>query len=125
MSGIEWLVLLGGLAAIAWVNWYFFLAESSAGGAVAGVTAAGEVRIVVRGGYAPATVRVASGHPVRLVFDRQESSGSSEELVIPDFGVRRFLPPHQETVVEVTPEAPGTYDFTCGMGMLRGRIVAE
>ena len=27
MSGIEWLVVIGGVAAIAWVNWYFFLAE--------------------------------------------------------------------------------------------------
>ncbi len=26
MSGTEWAVLLGGAAAIAWVNWYFFLA---------------------------------------------------------------------------------------------------
>lgn len=26
MSGIEVTVVIGGLAAIAWVNWYFFLA---------------------------------------------------------------------------------------------------
>jgi len=32
MSGIEWLVVLGGIAAIAWVNWYFFLATRTAGG---------------------------------------------------------------------------------------------
>ena len=30
MSAAEWLVLLGGLAAIGWVNWYFFLAERGA-----------------------------------------------------------------------------------------------
>ncbi len=24
MSGTEWLVVLGGVAAIGWVNWYFF-----------------------------------------------------------------------------------------------------
>ena len=29
MSGTEWMVLLGGVAAIAWVNWYFFLAGST------------------------------------------------------------------------------------------------
>ena len=27
LSGVEWLVVLGGLGAIAWVNWYFFLAQ--------------------------------------------------------------------------------------------------
>ena len=29
MSGTEWMVLLGGVAAIVWVNWYFFLASST------------------------------------------------------------------------------------------------
>jgi hypothetical protein len=26
MSRIEWLVAIGGVATIAWINWYFFLA---------------------------------------------------------------------------------------------------
>ena len=30
MSGTEWLVVVGGAAAIAWVNWYFFLAQRPA-----------------------------------------------------------------------------------------------
>ena len=33
MSGIEWLVVLSGIGAIAWVNWYFFFAERRQGGA--------------------------------------------------------------------------------------------
>ena len=126
MESVEWLVLLGGAAAIAWVNWYFFLAERAA--ATAAPAAGGgvpQVTIGVRGGYSPATVRVPAGRPVRLVFDRQETSGCSEEVVFPAFGVRRFLPPFQQTVVEVTPPAPGRYDFTCGMSMLRGSLIAE
>lgn len=27
MSTLDWLVLLAGIAAIVWVNWYFFFAE--------------------------------------------------------------------------------------------------
>ncbi len=30
MSGTEWLVVLGGVAAIGWVNWFFFFAGRSA-----------------------------------------------------------------------------------------------
>jgi plastocyanin domain-containing protein len=129
LATIDWLVIAGGLAAIAWVNWYFFLAERSA--AVATAAGAGadagpqQVTIAVRGGYDPATVRVRAGAPVRLVFDRQETSGCSEEVVIPDFGVRRFLPAHERTVVDLPASAPGTYEFTCGMSMLRGRVIAE
>ena len=27
MSGTEWMVVIAGIAAITWVNWYFFLAQ--------------------------------------------------------------------------------------------------
>ena len=27
MTATDWIVVVGGIAAIAWVNWYFFLAE--------------------------------------------------------------------------------------------------
>lgn len=27
MSAMEWLVVVGGVATIAWINWYFFLAQ--------------------------------------------------------------------------------------------------
>ena len=131
MTTIDWLVIAGGVTAAAWVNWYFFLAER-AGAVAATVPATGgggaatqEATVVVKGGYSPAVVRVKAGRPVRLIFDRQETSGCSEEVVFGDFGIRRFLPAHERTVVDVTPSAPGTYEFTCGMGMLRGRLVAE
>jgi plastocyanin domain-containing protein len=127
MSGTDWLVIAAGLAAIGWVNWYFFVASRQ--GAAAAVTAPAsgvpEVRITVRGGYEPATVRVKAGAPVRLVFDRQETSGCSEEVVFPSFGIRKFLPTGQPTTIEITPPAPGRYDFMCGMSMLRGAVVAE
>ena len=38
MSGTEWLVVAGGVAAIAWVNWYFFLAQRAAPPAAAPAT---------------------------------------------------------------------------------------
>ncbi len=125
LSSIEWLVIAAGVAAILWVNWYFFLAERGVTSATAVAGGAQEVTVAVRGGYAPATIRVKAGAPVRLVFDRQETSGCSEELVFGDFGIRRFLPAHQKTTIEITPATPGTYEFTCGMSMLRGKLVAE
>ena len=131
----EWLVILGGLTAIAWVNWYFFLAgRGSAAGAVAAVAAdaaAGgtaqpaQVTITVDGGYSPQQVRVKAGAPARLVFDRKDTGSCSEEVVLPDFRLRKFLPTGQRTTIEITPATPGRYEFTCGMSMLRGAIIAE
>jgi plastocyanin domain-containing protein len=128
MNATDWFVILAGLAAIAWVNWYFFFAGRSAATASAsavGVAGPQEQTITVDGGYNPALVKVKAGRPVRLVFDRKDTGSCSEEVVFSDFGMRRFLPTGKKTVIELTPPKAGRYDFTCGMGMLRGAIVAE
>jgi plastocyanin domain-containing protein len=121
VSSADVLVIVGGLAAIVWVNWYFLVAGRQVSEATAGAGGLQEVRILVAGGYDPAHVRVRRG-PVRLVFDRRETSGCSEEVVLPDLGIRRYLPAHEETVIEFTPERAGRYEFTCGMSMLRGSV---
>jgi plastocyanin domain-containing protein len=126
MTATEWLVLLTGLAAIGWVNWYFFVASREPA-TVASASSDGvqQVTIEVEGGYSPSAVRVRRDAPVRLVFDRRETNSCSEELVIGSLGVRRFLTPFEKTTVDLGPLAPGTYDFTCGMGMLHGKLVVE
>ena len=131
----EWLVILGGLSGIAWVNWYFFLAGRTnavqavstvaTDGTAGAATSRAQVTITVDGGYSPAQVRVKASAPVRLVFDRKDSGSCSDEVVLPDFGIRKFLPTGQRTTIEVTPPKAGRYEFTCGMSMLRGAIIAE
>ena len=125
MTVIDWLVITAGLAVIFWVNWYFFFGERTAATASPDVSGRQDVTVTVRGGYEPATIRVKAGRPVRLTFDRQETSGCSEEIVFPDFHLRKFLPAYQQTVIELTPPKAGTYEFMCGMSMLHGRLVAE
>lgn len=117
--------LLVGVAAasgVIWVNWYFFLARRTAAVA-ASAGGVQEVRVAVKGGYEPGAVQVRRGTPVRITFDRQETSSCSEEVVFPDFGVKRFLPAFEQTTVELVPEQAGTFAFTCGMGMLQGRLI--
>ncbi len=125
MASDKLAVLLSGVAAITGIIWYFFLARRRVDVVVVGSTGVQESVITVRGGYEPAEIRVRAGRPVRLVFDRRETNPCSEELVLPDFQIRRFLPPNQRTVVEFTPTAPGTHAFTCGMGMLHGRVIVS
>ena len=125
MSTTDWMVVLLGAAGVAWVNWYFFLAGRTSAAASAGAGGVDEVTVRVQGGYDPARITVKKGTPVRVVFDRQETSGCSEEVVFPDFGIRKFLPAHRQTAVELTPTEAGSYDFTCGMGMLRGKLIVH
>lgn len=120
----ETLVLAAGISAISAVNWWFFGTRRPAGVAS---TAGGmqELTVVVDGGYSPAALRARAGIPLRLTFDRRDSSSCSEEVVLPDFGVRRFLPAGTSTTVELPAPAAGKYEFTCGMGMLRGTLTVE
>src|SRR5436190_535268 len=122
MTGTQWLVLLAGVAAIAWVNWYFLFAERRSRAATA-MGGSQEVVIAVKGGYDPGVIQLRKNIPARLVFDRQETSSCSEEIVIPAFGIRKFLPAFQQTVVELTPKESGTFEITCGMSMLHGKLV--
>jgi plastocyanin domain-containing protein len=124
VSSTDWIVIAIGALTIGWVNWYFFVAKGRVAIA-ATVAGAQEVAILVHGGYEPPIVRVKAGAPLRLVFDRQETSSCSEEIVFGDFGVRRFLPAFEKTTIELDPKKAGTYEFTCGMGMLRGQLIVE
>ena len=125
MTSAQLAVTVLGLAAVAWVNWYFFIAgRAPAVAAVVGAGGVQQVRVTVKGGYAPAVIRVRAGAPVRLDFYRDETNTCTEEVVIPDFGIRTYLPAHRTTPVSFTP-SEGTYEFACGMGMVRGTIIAE
>jgi len=116
--------LLGtGLAAgIAW----FFWGPRKEGYSVP-LTSSGyqEALVLVKGGYSPDTLVVRAGKPVRLVFRRQESSACSEMVVFGDFDRSASLPEGEDVPVEFVPGTPGTYEFTCQMGMLRGRLVVQ
>ena len=119
------LVTVVGLSAAAGVAWFFWLKRA------AGVRAASvsdgyqEQMILVRGGYTPDTIRVAAGQPVRLLFRREETAACSERVVLPDFGKSADLPTGAVVPMEFMPGGTGEHEFTCQMGMLRGRIVVE
>ena len=114
------------VALIVLVNWYFLGRSRSP--VVVAAAAPGQVAeftIRVDGGYSPNAIEVPLGSRVRLTFDRQEDNPCSEEVVVPDFGIKRDLPAFARTVVEFTADKAGTHQFACGMGMLRGSIIVR
>ena len=125
MTPDQILVSLGGLAAIGFIAWFFWLKRSP--GVKASLVSDGyqEQMILVKGGYTPDTIRVAAGRPVRLLFRREETAACSEQVLLPDFGKSAALPTGQVVSVEFMPGEPGSHEFTCQMGMLRGQIVVE
>ena len=119
------IVTVFGVLLIVLVNWYFFFSRKKA--ALAEVKERGlqEVKIVVKGGYSPDVIVVKKGVPVRLDFYRGETADCSDTIVFGDFKIRKPLPAFKTTAIEFTPEKEGEYVFTCGMGMMRGKLIVR
>jgi plastocyanin domain-containing protein len=124
MDGAEIGVVTTGIALIAFVLWYFFGERERV---AAGVSERGvqEIKVTVKGGYSPDVIVVRKGLPVRLDFYRDETASCSEQVVFGDFGIARDLPAFKTTPVEFTPDREGEFTFTCGMNMMRGKLVVQ
>lgn len=119
------IVTVAGLGLAGFVLWYFFFSARQTASAVSTSGGVQEVAITVKGGYSPDVIEVERGKPVQLSFYRDEENSCSEELLMPDFSVRRDLPAFKTTLVELLPQQAGKFEFTCGMGMLRGSLVVK
>jgi plastocyanin domain-containing protein len=119
------IVTLGGLAAIAFIVWFFWLVKQQ--GVKAGLSSSGyqEAMVLVKGGYTPDVIVVERGKPVRLNFVRTESAACSEMVLFPDFNKSAKLPEGETVAVELMPDTAGEYEFQCQMGMLRGKLIVE
>ena len=124
MDTAEILVAVGGVALIAFILWFFFGAREAT---TAGTSAAGvqEIDVVVRGGYTPDLIEVRQGQAVRLNFRREESNPCTEQVIFGDFGIARDLPQGRTVPIEFTPKEAGEFIFTCGMNMVRGKLLVK
>ena len=123
MTPLDWAIAASAVALIAFVNW-FFLGPRKAVAAAAAADGIVDVTVRVEGGYSPSTIEVPAGARVRMTLDRREDNPCSDEIVIPDFGIRTALPAHAKTSLEFT-ATPGRHEFSCGMGMLHGAIIGK
>lgn len=125
MDTTQIIVTLVGVGLLGFVGWFFFLAPHRVAAAVSTSAGIQQVDIVVKGGYSPNVIEVEHGKPVQLNFYRDEENSCSEELLLPDFNIRRELAPFKTTAIEFLPQQAGTFEFTCGMHMLRGSLVVK
>ncbi len=83
------------------------------------------VQITATGrGYDPSVVRVKAGQPVELRVTADATAGCSRAFVMRAFGVQILAQNGKIQTARFTPQA-GTYDYTCSMGMYRGKLIAE
>lgn len=118
-------VTLFGLAAIAFIAWFFWMSKKT--GTRLATTSSGyqEALVLVKGGYTPDVIVVERGKPVRLNFLREESAACSEMVIFADFNKSAKLPEGQTVPLEFLPDKAGEYEFACQMGMFRGKLIVE
>ena len=124
MDRTEVVVVIAGVALIGLVLWYFF-GKREARAAKLDESGVQEINVMVKGGYSPDVIAVRRGLPVRLNFYRDETASCSERVIFGDFGIARDLPAFKTTRIEFTPDKEGVFTFTCGMNMLRGKLVVD
>ena len=76
-------------------------------------------------GFDPALIEAKAGQPIKLAFFRPNDANCAREVVFPDLGIRKELPPGQTVVVEITPAKSGPRGFECGMKMLKGQLIVR
>lgn len=108
------------MLAIASTAWFFF------GRRARPVAAAkNEITIIVDGGYTPDTIELQRGVRARITFVRKDPSSCLEEVVLSEFGIRKFLPLGQPVTIELDPHDAGRFGFSCGMNMYHGAIIVH
>lgn len=118
----EIIVTVAGLVLIGLIIWWFWLSTPKA----AHVDRNAPVDIQVKNGtYQPAAVEVPAGQPVRLNFTRYDATPCAEKVVFASLGITADLPVERTQSVSLPALKPGTYEFTCQMGMYRGRLIAK
>jgi plastocyanin domain-containing protein len=118
---ITLLVNFIGLALIATIVWWFWLAKR--GGAPGEKIAESTVILVKDGVYEPDRIQISAGTETTLHFRREDPSPCAEYVVFGDFDVSAQLALERDTEVIIPAAEAGEYAFTCQMQMYRGTLV--
>lgn len=113
------IVIVLGFVGIGFTYWFFLMKKE------VGVTVSGSVDIVVDGGYSPEVIVIARGKTTTLNFIRKDPTSCLEEIVLPDFKIRKDLPLNRKVVIEIVPKERGEYVYSCGMNMYHGKIIVQ
>ena len=82
------------------------------------------VKITERG-FEPYILKFRRGVRTRITFVRTTDSTCATEVVFPELGIKRDLPLNRPVTITFTPRKKGELGFTCGMNMMRGKLLVQ
>lgn len=119
MSIDKLVVTAAGLLGIIFIYWFFLIKKESV------VEVRDQVDVIVEGGFVPELISIPLGKKTRINFFRKDPSSCLEEIVLPDFKIRKLLPLNKKVFIEVTPKKSGEFSFSCGMNMFHGKVIVK
>lgn len=75
-------------------------------------------------GFQPESLNLKANVPARITFVRRTDTTCAKEVVIEDYDIKKKLPLNEPVVVELTPKK-SDFTYTCGMNMLRGKVIVQ
>lgn len=113
------IVTVIGVLGIVFTYWFFLMKKDKE------VKASDSVDVVVEGGYSPSLISIKKGQKLTLNFLRKDHNECLEEVVFPDFKIKKFLPLNKQVQIDIQPQKTGEYGFVCGMNMFHGKVVVK
>ena len=105
---------------IALILWWFFGGKQTATVSVENTPV---VIIVEDGVYQPSLIQFVANKPITLHFLRKDDSACAATVTFPALDLAYDLPKDKIVIVTLPPQKAGTLEFTCRMGMYRGKLV--
>jgi len=79
---------------------------------------------VTSSGYQPSTFEIIQGVPVQWIINGDNITGCTSQIIVPSLNISQKLT-KGENIIRFTPTETGTINFSCGMGMVRGKFLVK
>lgn len=79
---------------------------------------------VTASGFEPSVFTVKQGVPVKWVINGENVTGCTSTIIVPSHNISKSLKAG-ENIIQFTPQSKSVINFSCGMGMVRGKFIVE
>ncbi|WP_455212392.1 cupredoxin domain-containing protein [Kaarinaea lacus] len=81
--------------------------------------------IAENGSYSPSLIQAVSGQSLTLRFIRKDANPCAEKVIFSALDKSADLELNEPKDISLSIDQPGTYEFTCQMGMYRGKLLIQ
>lgn len=114
---------LCGLLLIGFIIWWFWL--STVGKATVS-TNKQTIKIMVADGiYTPSVIHTKVDEQLSLEFLRKDPNPCAEKVIFAELNQSADLPVNKTYALSFIPKKTGEFEFTCQMGMYRGKLIVR